>query len=675
MNQSHHPIALLPDVLISQIAAGEVVDRPASVVKELLENAIDAGSTEISVRIDGGGIKRICIQDNGKGIPRDQLELAVTRHATSKIANLNDLESVGTLGFRGEALASIASVSQFTLSSYPAGQEHGFSISNVSGRWEESPSSCAPGTTLDVLSLYFSTPARRKFLKSEQTEYFQCLDVVKRMALANPEITWIVYRDGKLHARFQAMEWSTRLFTILDSMADGASKPLDVQAGPLSLKGAIGLPSAARGKADMQYFYVNGRFVKDKLLNHAVRSAYEDVLHGDKFPSFVLFLSLPPDEVDVNVHPAKTEVRFRNSRAIHQWVRQVIQAALAGSRATSELSQASQHQSIGSEDQTATTASWVSASNVSRASSYLSPSGPSSPSVSERGFEYGAHSSSVISTDFSSGGKRSLTVQPRDGVLPFAKEGWADYLEAYKPLPSSDSASLAPLASLSSLSTAANKPSAKASLKSDVEVSQQIANPMHDPHYLGHAIAQVHGIYILAQRKDGLIVVDMHAAHERVLYEQFKKVWDDLEKVASQELLVPILVGIDPRLASEVEAGAELWSKLGFRLSLLSPQELAVRAVPTLLAGQDVSELLQKWLSDVHEYGVTQVIERHRNEWLATLACHTAVRANRSLSITEMNALLRAMEETERSDQCNHGRPTWRHFTLSEMDKWFLRGQ
>lgn len=646
MNQSH-PIALLPDVLISQIAAGEVVDRPASVVKELLENAIDAGSTEISIRIDGGGIKRICIQDNGRGIPRDQLALAVTRHATSKIASLNDLESVGTLGFRGEALASIASVSQFTLSSYPAGQSHGYSISNASGQWEESPSTCAPGTTLDVLSLYFSTPARRKFLKSEQTEYFQCLDVVKRMALANPDITWIVYRDGKLHARFQAMEWTTRLFTILDSMADGASKPLEVEAGPLSLRGAIGVPSAARGKADMQYFYVNGRFVKDKLLNHAVRSAYEDVLHGDKFPSFVLFLALPPDEVDVNVHPAKTEVRFRNSRGIHQWVRQVIQSALAESRATSALSQSvsqplsqSLSQSLSQtpsqslaqpSDQQSGSASWVSSPN-SRVSN--------TPSA-----------------------KPILTVQPRDGVLPFAKEGWADYLAAYKPLPASnaESESINPINPDSTLPSQPSQPSAP--------------NDRHEPQYLGHAIAQVHGIYILAQRKDGLIVVDMHAAHERVLYEQFKKVWDDLEKVASQELLVPILVAIDPRLASEVEAGEELWGKLGFRLSLLSPQELAVRAVPTLLAGQDVSELLQKWLSDVHEYGVNQVIDRHRNEWLATLACHTAVRANRSLSITEMNALLRAMEDTERSDQCNHGRPTWRHFTLSEMDKWFLRGQ
>jgi DNA mismatch repair protein MutL len=642
MNQSH-PIALLPDVLISQIAAGEVVDRPASVVKELLENAIDAGSTEISIRIDGGGIKRICIQDNGRGIPRDQLALAVTRHATSKIASLNDLESVGTLGFRGEALASIASVSQFTLSSYPAGQSHGYSISNASGQWEESPSTCAPGTTLDVLSLYFSTPARRKFLKSEQTEYFQCLDVVKRMALANPDITWIVYRDGKLHARFQAMEWTTRLFTILDSMADGASKPLEVEAGPLSLRGAIGLPSAARGKADMQYFYVNGRFVKDKLLNHAVRSAYEDVLHGDKFPSFVLFLALPPDEVDVNVHPAKTEVRFRNSRGIHQWVRQVIQSALAESRATSALSQSvsqplsqslsqTPSQSLAQpSDQQSGSASWVSSPN-SRVSN--------TPSA-----------------------KPILTVQPRDGVLPFAKEGWADYLAAYKPLPASnvESESINPINPDSTLPSQPSQPSAP--------------NDRHEPQYLGHAIAQVHGIYILAQRKDGLIVVDMHAAHERVLYEQFKKVWDDLEKVASQELLVPILVAIDPRLASEVEAGEELWGKLGFRLSLLSPQELAVRAVPTLLAGQDVSELLQKWLSDVHEYGVNQVIDRHRNEWLATLACHTAVRANRSLSITEMNALLRAMEDTERSDQCNHGRPTWRHFTLSEMDKWFLRGQ
>ena len=620
---SHRPISLLPDVLISQIAAGEVVDRPASVVKELLENALDAGASEITIRIDGGGIQRICIQDNGKGIPKDELELAVTRHATSKIQSLSELESVMSLGFRGEALASIASVSQFTLSSYPKGQECAYSISNQSGRWLVEPSSASPGTTVDVQSLYFSTPARRKFLKTEQTEFFQCLDVVKRMALANPSVTWLVYRDGKLQSRFQESSWSARVFSILETMANGASKPIDVQTADMQLHGAVGLPDAARGKGDMQFFYVNGRFVKDKLIGHAVRSAYEDVLHGDKFPAFVLFLNLPANEVDVNVHPAKTEVRFRNARAVHQWVRQSIQACLAPSRAVAPLSDSSASVEVGAPS--VVTPSVSGNGNVWRASSTSSP---------------------------------AIQVQAKSAALPFLREELADYIQAYRPIePAPRPAVITP------------RPSVQESQQSHAADHAELSE------YLGQAIAQVHGIYILALRPDGMVVVDMHAAHERVLYEQFKNALDNQQTISSQELLVPLLVQIDPRLASEVDNGQHLWEKLGFRLSLISTQEIAVRAVPTMLAGQDLSALLQQWLEDLHQYGVAHVLERQRNEWLAGLACHTAVRANRKLTVPEMNALLRSMERTERSDQCNHGRPTWRHFSLSEMDKWFLRGQ
>lgn len=637
VGMSESTIALLPDVLISQIAAGEVVDRPASVIKELLENAVDAGATDITVRIDGGGIKRISVQDNGSGIPREQLVLAVTRHATSKIASLTDLESVHTLGFRGEALASIASVSQFSISSYPRSQAHGYTLTNSGGSWLEEPSNCAPGTTVDVQSLYFSTPARRKFLKTEQTEYFQCLDVVKRMALANPHITWQIFRDGKSVARYGAMAWTTRLFTLLESMAEGASRPLEVETGPLSLKGALGLPSAARGRADMQYFYVNGRFVKDKLLTHAVRSAYEDVLHGDKFPAFVLFLTLPPDEVDVNVHPAKTEVRFRNAKSIHQWVRHAVQQALADSRATVgfELGQTDGVSPALAQQPTAVASSWARSHSDSQPSLQVRP-------ADNRPLDGWAVQQTLPTSN-----------------LHFAKEGLAAYLDAYQPLSDVSSRTVDSPSSTFLI----QRPTATApSLPAQGE-------------YLGTAVAQIHGIYILAQRQDGLIVVDMHAAHERVLYEQFKRAWDEQTRVQSQELLVPHLVQIDPRLASEVDEGQALWDCLGFALTLMSPREVAVRAMPALLAGADVSGLLQQWLQDLHEYGLEQVMERHRNDWLATLACHTAVRANRSLSLTEMNALLRAMEQTERSDQCNHGRPTWRHFTLSEMDKWFLRGQ
>ncbi|BET25250.1 DNA mismatch repair protein MutL [Limnobacter thiooxidans] len=635
---THRPISLLPDVLISQIAAGEVVDRPASVVKELLENALDAGATEITIRIDGGGIQRICIQDNGKGIPKDELELAVTRHATSKIQSLNELESVLSLGFRGEALASIASVSQFSLSSYPAGQASAYCISNQSGQWQIEPSPASPGTTVDVQSLYFSTPARRKFLKTEQTEFFNCLDVVKRMALANPSVTWLVYRDGKLQSRFQESSWSARVFSILEPMANGASKPIEVQAADMQLHGAVGLPDAARGKGDMQFFYVNGRFVKDKLIAHAVRSAYEDVLHGDKYPSFVLFLNLPPTEVDVNVHPAKTEVRFRNARAVHQWVRQSIQACLAPSRAVVPVS------GVGADP--AQVDAEYSAVPSSTGSSHAWRSSSSPPGA------FGA-----------------MPAQAKSAALPFLREELADYIQAYRPLEPSHSPVSRP---------------AQITVQPKVVVGQPNSEPFPnsaqeavatDTEYLGQAIAQVHGIYILALRPDGMVVVDMHAAHERVLYEQFKNALDSQKTISSQELLVPLLVQIDPRLASEVDNGQHLWEKLGFRLSLISTQEIAVRAVPTMLAGQDFSALLQQWLEDLHQYGVAHVLERQRNEWLAGLACHTAVRANRKLTLPEMNALLRSMESTERSDQCNHGRPTWRHFSLSEMDKWFLRGQ
>lgn len=629
---SSRPIALLPDVLISQIAAGEVVDRPASVVKELLENALDAGATEITIRIDAGGIARICIQDNGSGIAQDQLALAVTRHATSKIQSLNELEHVSSLGFRGEALASIASVSQFTLTSYPEEQSCAYSIANHSGAWQVEPSSNGLGTTVDVQSLYFSTPARRKFLKTEQTEFFNCLDVIKRMALANPSVSWLVYRDGKLHCRYQPMPWSNRLFSILEPLAEGASKPIDVQTADLSLHGAIGLPDAARGRADMQFFYVNGRFVKDKLINHAVRSAYEDVLHGDKFPAFVLFLQLPPAEVDVNVHPAKTEVRFRNSKAVHQWVRQTIQACLAQSRGVGAVVQnQEQDEQI----------SRVIGGDVNEA-----------VSVDD--------AKSSVSWRTSESSSNPIRIQPKNGVLPFVREELADYLQAHRPL---NTPSLPPLQV---------RPVVAQPMK---PISDQPSSASALDEYLGQAIAQVHGIYILAQRADGMVVVDMHAAHERVLYEQFKRVLDQQETVSSQELLVPMLVKIDPRLASEVENGHALWEQLGFRISLISAQEVAIRAVPTVLMDQDLSALIQRWLEDLQQYGVTHVMERQRNEWLAGLACHTAVRANRKLSIPEMNALLRAMEKTERSDQCNHGRPTWRHFSMAEMDKWFLRGQ
>ena len=602
-NPNRH-IALLPDLLIGQIAAGEVVDRPASVVKELLENALDAQAKNITVRLDGGGVGRIVVQDDGVGIANDQLPLAVTRHATSKIQNLDDLEHVATLGFRGEALASIASVSQFTLSSQPKGQGDAYAIHNHDGPWQTTLCNQGLGSMVDVQSLYFSTPARRKFLKSEQTEFFHALDVVKRIALAYPQVAFVVYRDGKVHTRLPATNWSTRLFAVLETMANGASKPIEVSAGALHLHGAIGLPSAARGRADTQFFYVNGRFVKDKLINHALRSAYEDVLHGDKFPSFVLFLQLPPNQVDVNVHPAKTEVRFRDARAVHQWLRQCVQQSLAHSQSALHASKSS------------SLPSWRVQTN---ANTYT---------LAEPNAAYDMH-------------------RPQQLPLPQLQ--------------------------------AMFQPDFQVQTKAQTQI--QIEHELHPQfdqtasNHLGQAVALIHGIYIVAQRNDGMVVVDMHAAHERILYEQFKATFDAQQTMASQSLLVPLLVAIDPRMAQELEQGQELWQRFGFELSLLSPQQVAVRAVPLALANVDVASLLQTWFADVQAHGVAHVLEQKRNEWLAGLACRAAVHANCNLSVPEMNALLRAMETTSRADQCNHGRPTWRLFSWAQMDAWFLRGQ
>jgi DNA mismatch repair protein MutL len=630
-------ILALPDLLISQIAAGEVVERPASAVKELLENALDARATDIVVRIDGGGVQRLAITDNGHGIASDQLHLAVMRHATSKIASLDDLEAVGTLGFRGEALASIAAVSNFAMTSRTADAVSATEISNISGQWNATPTAGALGTTVDVRSLYFNTPARRKFLKVDATEYAHCAEVVQRIAMAYPQVAFQLFKDGKPVQRFAAGDWQERVLTVLPDNLRGAHKPIDLSAGDLRLQGILGSPDAARGRSDAQYLYVNGRFVRDKLLSHAVRSAYEDVLHGDRFPAYALFLSLPPEAVDVNVHPAKIEVRFRDSRSIYQWVRRAVMQALASSRGVA-----------------------------------LQP-------TTDAKSEYRDTPSLSLTEPIKSGsvGWRSspsieLVVSPQS--LP-----WAQPLLA-RAAPGHDIASKNE--HISSLPQLHNTVAAK--LGDTYRLSNQpFVSVVEEPQpawareesYLGQALAQIHGIYILAQRDDGVVIVDMHAAHERILYEQFKAVWDGKSAVESQHLLVPLTVSIDPRLSEGVEEGEALWHNLGFDLSLISPQQIAVRAIPAVLMSADIASLLQAWLADFANFGAAHVLEKRRNEWLATLACHSAVRANRKLTLPEMNALLRQMENTERSDQCNHGRPTWRLFTMAEMGRWFLRGQ
>lgn len=669
MSENRRPIQALPDLLISQIAAGEVVDRPAAAVKELLENALDAGATDITLRLDGGGVQRICVTDNGAGIAHTELALAVTRHATSKIASLDELEAVGTLGFRGEALASIAAVSEFSLQSRTADQTSAWVIQNAGAVWQTAPAAGAVGTTVDVRSLYFNTPARRKFLKSDSTEYGHCADAWERIALSHPEVAFQLFRDGKAVRRLAPADWLTRVAQVLPDGLAETGRVIDQPAGDLHLWGLIGEPGEARARADAQFLYVNGRFVRDKLLTHAIRMAYEDVLHRDRYPVYALFLTLPAQAVDVNVHPAKTEVRFRDARAIHSFVRTALARQLAGSRA------------------------WAADASVGLESTVPGGSRPDSnadatgllvgrnlPSAAAGGQGVGG----AVGTD----GFASLTPDvPRHTAWAGSANNHAELPFTYPTAPAVQSGSAAVrefmtafapdndgLLSTGSVGATGWTGNEKLATGPVVAPVAQTASPSNQA-YLGEAIAQVHGIYILAQRPDGLIVVDMHAAHERILYERLKQAWDGLGRMESQQLLVPICVPVDPRLMDGITESADDWLRMGFDVGVLSETEVAVRAVPVGLSQHDLVPLLQRWLEDRARFGFAQVFEQHRNTWLATMACHRAVRANRRLTVPEMNALLRQMEQTERSDQCNHGRPTWRHFSLREMDAWFMRGQ
>ena len=590
-------IAALPDQLISQIAAGEVVERPAAVVKELLENALDAGATQIALRLEQGGVKRIAITDNGSGIAMEQMPLALARHATSKIASLTDLEQVATLGFRGEALASIASVARLTLTTRTANAPHAWELQGTQSL--AAPSSGAHGTTVDVQDLYFNTPARRKFLKSDQTEFGHCAEVVRRIALSRPDVTLSLSHNGKTVDHWNATDIGKRSAQILGDAFSAARLQLDEHAGPLRLHGYAGLPTASRGRADAQYFYVNGRFVRDKLLTHAVRAAYQDVLHGDRYPSYVLALELEPSLVDVNVHPSKIEVRFRDSRAVHQFVFHAVSRALAQTSATADGTVPA--------PQPAGVLPWQRPQQQSGFGTQFS-------GIAQTASRYGALFSES-SESFEQVGVANHNGNPAD--VP----------------PSSD-----------------------------------------NEFPLGFALGQMQGIYIVAQNTKGLVLVDMHAAHERILYEQFKQALDD-DAVAVQSLLIPVTFHAD---AVEVGTAAEhqtTLTALGFDIAALSPTTLAVRAIPALLKNADAQSLACDVLRDVREFGGSRVLIERRNELLGTLACHTAVRANRLLSLPEMNALLRQMELTERADQCNHGRPTWVQLALTDLDRLFLRGQ
>jgi DNA mismatch repair protein MutL len=581
-------IHALPDQLISQIAAGEVVERPASVLKELIENSLDAGSSRIDVQIEEGGVRLIRIADDGGGIAHDDLSLALARHATSKIASLDDLERVSSYGFRGEALASIASVARTTLTSRSSDESHAWRLAGDTGVIE--PAALTAGTVIEVADLYFNTPARRKFLKSEATEFAHCDEVVRRMALARPDVTFSLMHNRTIKRRLAAAEPERRLRELFGDDFLAHCRTVDAVAGPLRLTGHAALPAYNRAGRDEQYFFVNGRFVRDKLLSHAAREAWADVLHGQRHPAYVLFLELDPAEVDVNVHPAKTEVRFRDSRGIHQFVFHALQRALAEPLASARTGL---------------------------------PTGTA------------AYPASSVS-------HRQGSFDVREPVptayLDFARQAFST------PPSSGTSAQITP----------ADAPTA--------------AQP------LGYAIAQLHGIYVLAQNAAGLVLVDMHAAHERILYEKLKSALD-AGPPPQQRLLVPALLSASAGEMASAEDNADTLAELGFEIAAAGPQELAVRAVPALLSGGDLPALVRGLLKELAEHPATRVVEARRNELLATMACHGAVRAHRALTLPEMNALLRDMERTDRADQCNHGRPTWVQLGMAELDRLFMRGK
>ncbi len=590
-------IQLLPELLINQIAAGEVIERPASALKELLENSLDAGATDISVQLEGGGIKLLRVRDNGSGISAAQLPIALLRHATSKIVSLEDLQCVASMGFRGEALASMAAVAQLTMISRTPQAEHAWKVTAENGQHGTATPAAHPlGTSVELRELYFNTPARRKFLKSEGTEFAYCEEIFKRIALSRPEISFSLQHNGKLiwqlnaptliagSTSAQSSALSHRINALLGAEFSQHLVYLDRHAAQLQMDGIAALPAYSRSNRDQQYFFVNGRFVRDKVLIHAVRQAYQDILHHQRHPAFVLYLTMPPEQLDVNVHPAKSEVRFRESQGIHQFVFHTLQQAL------------------------------------------------SAPMVADK------------TKDETFADKMEQT--PVGGYAKFQQRlplGIAQQEAAY------------PLWEA-------------AAVIRDQYVETDSEHP------LGYALAQLSGIYILAQNQHGLIVVDMHAAHERIVYEQLKTALDH-QQIVQQPLLIPITFSatrLDVATAEAEQAGLNL---LGFDLAPLSPTTLAVRGMPALLKQSHAEPAAREVLHELREFGTSRTLTERRNQLLASLACHSAVRANHVLSVPEMNAMLREMERTERADQCNHGRPTWFQLSISELDAMFMRGQ
>ncbi|MEN3031342.1 DNA mismatch repair endonuclease MutL [Chromobacterium amazonense] len=633
-------IQRLPDHLVNQIAAGEVVERPASALKEMLENSLDAGASKISVDLAQGGIKLIRVTDNGSGIAAEDLPLALDRHATSKIASLDDLESVATLGFRGEGLASVASVSRLTLTSRPHDAEHAHQIIAIDGTLHPvEPAAHPHGTSVEVVDLYFNTPARRKFLKSENTEYAHCEATFERIALAHPEVEFLLRHNGKVIWRLPAQSAEDRVAALLGKDFVAAAIPLQSQAGPLELTGFVASPTYSKASRDAQYFYVNGRFVRDKTAQHALRQAYRDVLHHDRHPAYALFFTLEPSGVDVNVHPTKIEVRFRESQAVHQFLFHSVHKALAGTSAGAAPT-------VQVEDSTPDAAPALSR-------------GESAPL-------FGNNSTAPAARPASSSAPAAQPFRYQQQAIPLnvAREAVGVYDKLFGGLREEERA----------LSRAEpTMPSPAAPLPHPAV----LATPTHDENGippLGFALAQLHGVYILSQCAEGLILVDMHAAHERIVYEQLKTALET-DSIPLQPLLLPVSFAADRMEVATAHEHGEEMKKLGVELAPLSPTQIAVRGVPVWLKDGDPVELARAVLKDVREFGLTQVLTERRNELLATMACHGAVRANRQLTLPEMNALLRDMEATERSGQCNHGRPTWTRLTMRDLDKLFMRGQ
>jgi len=600
-----HAIRPLPDQLINQIAAGEVVERPAAALKELLENSLDASATQVDIDLAGGGVKLIRVADDGMGIDREDLLFAVARHATSKISSASDLEAIGTLGFRGEALASIAAVSRLALTSRSRTKPHAWRIEVDGGEvGAPQPAALASGTTVTVQELYFNTPARRKFLRTDATEFGHCEEAFRRIALSHPDTGFTMQHNASVRYRLLAQGRRARVDALLGDEFAAQAAYVDEHGPGLSLAGWVVRPAYATSARDAQYLFVNGRFVRDRVLAHALREAYRDVLHHERQPAYALWLTIEPRIVDVNVHPAKAEVRFRDSGAVHQFVRHAVEKSLASTAAEQPAVSASERLGVAAArvPPIASTLAWASRPTSSQGSMAFSAAEPAS-------FYARLFGDRVQLLD------QTERTERTDG--------------------------------------------------SDL--------PSTGDHPLGFALAQLHGVFVLAQNSDGLVLVDMHAAHERILYERLKTALD--RSLPMQPLLVPVTFAADPLDVATADEDAEVLSALGFAMSVLGPSTLAVRGVPALLVDADAVALARAVLADVREYGASRVLTAQRDELLSTMACHGAVRANRSLTVPEMNALLREMEATERAGQCNHGRPTWYQLSLGDLDRLFMRGR